>query len=173
MNCGRNIDFERDHRGGCKSPDRREVRSRIRAGCRRVRGELSQAKGAGAAVCVYQRGRKVVDIWGGHQDPPRERPWNSDTIVSMASVVKGMLAYAVHLLADRGKVDYEAPVADYWPQFAQARKARIGYFGGGGSCVMADRQNGLSVAYALNRYWPAFALGDRARTLIEAAYASL
>jgi CubicO group peptidase (beta-lactamase class C family) len=85
----------------------------------RERGEL------GASVCVYRDGSKVVDLWGGHRDPAREQVWASDTIVSMASVVKGMLAFALHMLADRGKLSYDAPVAQYWPDFAAAGKERI------------------------------------------------
>src|SRR6185312_3170698 len=85
----------------------------------RERGEL------GASICVYRDGRKMVDLWGGHRDPAREQVWASDTIVSMASVVKGMLAFALHMLADRGKLNYDAPVAQYWPEFAAEGKERI------------------------------------------------
>src|SRR6185437_15544456 len=55
------------------------------------RGEL------GASVCVYREGRKVVDLWGGHTDPARQEAWAAGTMVSMASVVKGMLAFALHM----------------------------------------------------------------------------
>jgi CubicO group peptidase (beta-lactamase class C family) len=79
----------------------------------------------GASVCVYHGGRKVVDLWGGHRDPARQQVWESNAIVSMASVVKGMLAFALHMLADRGKLNYDAPVAQYWPEFASEGKERI------------------------------------------------
>ena len=79
----------------------------------------------GAAVCVYKSGKKVVDLWGGHKDLDRQHRWSEETIVTMASVVKGMLAIALHMLADRGKIDYGAPVATYWPEFAQAGKYQI------------------------------------------------
>jgi CubicO group peptidase (beta-lactamase class C family) len=79
----------------------------------------------GASVCVWFEGSKVVDLWGGHMDPARTREWQADTIVSMASVVKGMLAFALHMLADRGLIDYDEPIARYWPEFAQAGKERI------------------------------------------------
>ncbi|MGH8181435.1 MAG: serine hydrolase domain-containing protein [Steroidobacteraceae bacterium] len=85
----------------------------------RERGEL------GASVCVYREGRKIVDLWGGHTDPAREKVWEAGTMVSMASVVKGMLAFAVHMLADRGALSYDAPVARYWPEFAAEGKERI------------------------------------------------
>ena len=84
-----------------------------------LRGEL------GASVCVYREGRKVVDLWGGHTDPARQEVWQAGTMVSMASVVKGMLAFALHMLADRGALSYDAPVAQYWPEFATEGKERI------------------------------------------------
>ena len=82
----------------------------------RRRGEI------GAAVCVYKDGKKVVDLWGGHKDLARSVPWTADTLVIMNSLAKSMCALCMHILIDRGKVDFDAPVADYWPQFAQAGK---------------------------------------------------
>ncbi|MDB5559334.1 MAG: serine hydrolase [Enterovirga sp.] len=79
----------------------------------------------GAAVCVYKSGRKVVDLWGGHKDLARTQPWQDDTIVIMNSVAKSMCAISVHMLIDRGLVDFDAPVATYWPEFAQAGKAGV------------------------------------------------
>lgn len=79
----------------------------------------------GAAVAVYWRGDLVVDLWGGFQDLEKTRPWERDTIVSMASVFKGMLTFALHMIADRGLIDYDRPVADYWPEFAQSGKGHI------------------------------------------------
>lgn len=79
----------------------------------------------GASFCIYLGGRKVVDIWGGHRDPQRSTVWTGDTLVGMASVVKGMLALSLHMLADQGKLSYDAPVAEYWPEFAQNGKERI------------------------------------------------
>jgi len=76
----------------------------------------------GASVCVYLRGRKVVDLWGGYCDRDRTRPWRQDTIVNMMSVGKGILALCTHILVDRGELDLDAPVARYWPEFAQAGK---------------------------------------------------
>jgi len=82
----------------------------------RQRGEV------GAAVCVYKNGEKVVDLWGGYKDLERTVPWQRDTIVIMNSVAKSMCALCVHILVDRGAVDFNAPVARYWPQFAGAGK---------------------------------------------------
>ena len=74
----------------------------------------------GASVCVYLKGRKVLDLWGGYCDRDRTRPWQRDTIVNMMSVGKGILALCTHILVDRGQLDLDAPVARYWPEFAQA-----------------------------------------------------
>ena len=79
----------------------------------------------GAAVCVYLDGVRVVDCWGGWADRPRARPWTADTIVSVASTTKGLVALCAHMLAERGKLDLDAPVARYWPEFAQAGKQDI------------------------------------------------
>jgi len=79
----------------------------------------------GSAVCVYHEGKKVVDLWGGHMDAARSRPWQADTLCLMYSVAKSISALSVHMLADDGKVDLEAPVAVYWPEFAQAGKDNI------------------------------------------------
>jgi CubicO group peptidase (beta-lactamase class C family) len=79
----------------------------------------------GAAVCVYQDGRKVVDLWGGYKDLQRTIPWQPDTIVIMNSVAKSMCALCVHILIDRGEVEFDAPVARYWPEFAAAGKQGV------------------------------------------------
>jgi len=79
----------------------------------------------GASVCVYLDGARVVDCWGGHADAARARPWTADTIVSVASTTKGMVALCAHMLAERGKLDLDAPVARYWPEFARAGKEDI------------------------------------------------
>jgi CubicO group peptidase (beta-lactamase class C family) len=79
----------------------------------------------GAAVALHVGGRPVVDLWGGWADAARSRPWQRDTIVCVFSCTKGMTALCAHLLADRGRLDYDAPVARYWPEFAAAGKASI------------------------------------------------
>lgn len=79
----------------------------------------------GAAVCVFKEGKKVVDLWGGHCDRDKTRPWEQDTIVCMMSVAKSIVALAVHMLIDRGQIDLNAPVSTYWPEFGQAGKANI------------------------------------------------
>lgn len=79
----------------------------------------------GAAVCVYQDGVKLVDLWGGWADEAQTRPWREDTVVCMMSVGKGMAALCVWMLVERGLIDIDAPVAAYWPEFAGGGKGDI------------------------------------------------
>jgi CubicO group peptidase (beta-lactamase class C family) len=76
---------------------------------------------AGAACAVYVDGRPVVDIWAGIADTTGS-PWDRDTIAPVASTTKGMVGVALNLLAQRGSIDLDAPVAAYWPEFAAAGK---------------------------------------------------
>ena len=78
----------------------------------------------GASVCVYHRGEKVVDIWGGTRDAAGN-PWQEDTLSVSFSTTKGVASTLLHIFADRGHIDYDARVADYWPEFAQAGKDAI------------------------------------------------
>jgi len=80
---------------------------------------------AGAAVAVVVGGRTVVDLWGGHADAALSRPWQQDTIVNVFSTTKGMTAICAHRLTDEGLLDIDAPVAKYWPEFAQAGKEEL------------------------------------------------
>ncbi|GAB3155072.1 serine hydrolase domain-containing protein [Micromonospora sonneratiae] len=79
----------------------------------------------GAAVCVYHHGRKVVDLWGGTADPTVGRDWEQDTLQLVYSCTKSIPAACAHLLVQRGQLRLDAPVADYWPEFAAAGKERI------------------------------------------------
>ncbi len=83
------------------------------------RGEI------GAAVAAYVRGQKVVDLWGGRRSPELELPWNEDTMVIVFSTTKGLSAMTLALANARGWLDYDAPVARDWPEFAQNGKADI------------------------------------------------
>lgn len=79
----------------------------------------------GAAVCVYYQGKPVVDIWAGFADAERQRPWQQDTLVGVASTTKGFVALCVAILVDKGLLDLDKPVAHYWPEFAQAGKEHM------------------------------------------------
>ncbi len=84
-----------------------------------ARGEI------GAAVCVSVNGTDVVDLWGGSADAAGTRAWQPDTLVNVWSATKGWLALAMHILAERGLLDFDAPVARYWPEFAQKGKGNV------------------------------------------------
>jgi len=80
---------------------------------------------AGSAVAVFVDGEPVVDVWGGFVDAERTVAWQRDTIVNVWSVTKTMSALCALILADRGELDLDAPVARYWPQFAAAGKEHV------------------------------------------------
>ncbi|WP_406815949.1 serine hydrolase domain-containing protein [Mycobacterium sp. M23085] len=79
----------------------------------------------GGALAVYVDGRPVVDVWTGWADRRGKRPWTENTAPMVFSATKGMAATVIHRLADRGLIDYEAPVAEYWPEFAANGKAEM------------------------------------------------
>ena len=82
-----------------------------------TRGEV------GAEFCAYVGGERVVNIWSGMATP--DRPWAEDTLVPVFSVTKGAAALVAQILADRGRMDLDAPVASYWPEFAARGKDRV------------------------------------------------
>ena len=79
----------------------------------------------GASVAVFVDGEPVVDLWGGYADPDRTRPWERDTITNVWSTTKTMTALCALILADRGEIDLDAPVATYWPEFVAAGKEGV------------------------------------------------
>jgi CubicO group peptidase (beta-lactamase class C family) len=85
----------------------------------RERGEI------GASVCVLVDGETVVDLWGGLADRATARPWQHDTVGLVWSCTKAAVALCAHILVSRGLLDLDAPVAKYWPEFAQAGKEAI------------------------------------------------
>jgi CubicO group peptidase (beta-lactamase class C family) len=103
---------------GLVAPGFEEVRAEFNCNFA-SRGEI------GAAVAAYWRGEKVVDLWGGRRTPEGEDPWNEDTMVVVMSTTKGLSAMTLAVANARGWLDYDAPVAQYWPEFAQHGKARV------------------------------------------------
>ena len=89
------------------------------------RANFARGDEIGAAFSVYRDGVKVVDLWGGYRNGLTKDPWREDTIVNMFSTTKGVASLAVSVAASRGLLDYDAKVADYWPEFAQAGKANV------------------------------------------------
>lgn len=79
----------------------------------------------GASVAIFVDGEPVLDLWAGHIDPARTRPWEKDTIVNNFSSTKTMTALAAMVLVDRGEIDLDAPVAKYWPEFGANGKQAV------------------------------------------------
>jgi CubicO group peptidase (beta-lactamase class C family) len=104
--------------GGCVAPGFEEVQAEFDRNFAQ-RGEI------GAAVAAYWRGKKVVDLWGGRRTPTGHAPWNEDTMVVVNSTTKGLAAMTIAVANSRGWIDYEALVAEYWPEFAQNGKGAI------------------------------------------------
>ncbi|ULE32689.1 serine hydrolase domain-containing protein [Mycobacterium sp. IDR2000157661] len=79
----------------------------------------------GGALSIYLHGEPVVDVWTGYSDRRGTQHWSANTGAMVFSVTKGMASTVIHRLADRGLVDYDAPVAQYWPEFGAKGKAAI------------------------------------------------
>jgi CubicO group peptidase (beta-lactamase class C family) len=93
-----------------------------------VRGFSSLFPGrrfGGGALAVYLDGQPVVDVWTGWSDRAGQLPWTADRAPMVFSATKGMAATVIHRLADRVLIDYEAPVAEYWPAFAANGKETL------------------------------------------------
>jgi CubicO group peptidase (beta-lactamase class C family) len=79
----------------------------------------------GAACCIYYRGEKVVDLWGGIRNKATGEPWEENTMVLVYSATKGLSGLAMALAQSRGLLDYEERVCTYWPEFAQQGKEQV------------------------------------------------
>ncbi len=79
----------------------------------------------GGALSVYYQGEKVVDLWAGTSDKDGTRPWLPETSGVIYSASKGLSSLVIHRLADRGLLDYDAPVAQYWPAFGANGKHAV------------------------------------------------
>jgi CubicO group peptidase (beta-lactamase class C family) len=86
---------------------------------------LDAGTDVGASVAVLVEGQPVVDIWGGFADEGRSRPWERNTITNVWSTTKTMTFLCTLMLADRGELDFYAPVARYWPEFAAGGKEAV------------------------------------------------
>lgn len=104
--------------GGAVADGFEPVRAEFEANFSR-RGEI------GAACAAYYRGALVVDLWGGYRDVARSAKWERDTLVLVYSTSKGLAAMTVALAHSRGWLDFDAPVAAYWPEFAQNGKEGV------------------------------------------------
>jgi CubicO group peptidase (beta-lactamase class C family) len=86
---------------------------------------LANGTDVGASFCATINGETVVDLWGGFADEGRTRAWEKDTIINVYSTTKTMTALTALLVADRGELDFNAPVARYWPEFAVNGKSQV------------------------------------------------
>jgi CubicO group peptidase (beta-lactamase class C family) len=106
-----------------------EVEGTVEPGFERVRdafaANFAEHGEVGAGYSLYVEGTKVVDIWGGVASQKTGAPYTSDSLQLVFSTTKGATAACANLLAERGELDIDAPVAQYWPEFAQAGKADI------------------------------------------------
>src|SRR5690606_17975882 len=109
--------------------DRPAVQGTVEAGFEGVRAAFEQNfvrhGEVGAAFALYVDGRKVVDLWGGVADAATGAPYAEDTLQLVFSSTKGATALCANLLAQRGELDLDAPVAAYWPEFARGGKADV------------------------------------------------
>lgn len=101
--------------------------------------QLARGEELGASFALYRDGRRVIDLWGGSTSADGSVPWNADTRVVVYSVTKGLASMGLALLSDRGLLDWDAPVASVWPEFAQAGKSRITFR------ALFNHQAGLAV----------------------------
>jgi CubicO group peptidase (beta-lactamase class C family) len=88
-------------------------------------GRLFAAGRGGGALAVYRHGELVADVWTGTADAAGTTAWTEDTAALSYSTTKGVTSTVLHLLAERGLIDYAAPVAEYWPEFAAGGKRSI------------------------------------------------
>lgn len=105
-----------------------EIQGSYDAPYRKVADALAaslDADDVGASAAVFVDGEPVVDIWGGYADVDRTTPWQRDTITNVWSTTKTMTALCALILADRGELDLNAPVARFWPEFAAAGKQDV------------------------------------------------
>jgi len=109
---------------------------------------IDSGKEVGASLFVNIDGQDVIDIWGGWRDREHSAPWTGDTIVNVFSGSKTVTSLAVLMLVDRGQLDLYAPVADYWPEFAQNGKEK------------AQVRHLISHTVGLPAWEPPFSLAD-------------
>ena len=106
-----------------------EIQGRCHPKFTRVRDsfekEFAVGNEVGASLCLTLEGETVVDLWAGFMDAERTQPWQRDTLANVYSTTKGITAIAAHRLIDEGVLDLDAPVAKYWPEFAQAGKQHL------------------------------------------------
>lgn len=84
---------------------------------------IDEGKTLGAACCLIVDGETLVDLYGGHADAAKTQPWKDNTLVNVYSTTKAWTGLCVLKLIEQGHVKLDAPISDYWPEFAQGGKA--------------------------------------------------
>lgn len=135
------------------------------------RRNFAERNEIGAACAVYREGRKVVDLWGGYRDGIEKAPWERDTMVPVFSTTKGVSSMAIAVLHSRGLLDFDEPIATYWPEFSAAGKEEVtvrqllshqaGLAAIDGKLELRDLSDTSSLADVLARQRPAWAPGTR------------
>jgi CubicO group peptidase (beta-lactamase class C family) len=92
---------------------------------RLIEKQISKRRQIGVQVSSYQYGEKIVDTWAGEMGPNDPRPVQRDSLFCSWSTTKGVAATALHILADKGLIEYDKPVADYWPEFGKQGKEKL------------------------------------------------
>jgi CubicO group peptidase (beta-lactamase class C family) len=109
--------------------NRLDIHGFVSAGFEAVREAFAEnflrRREVGAACCVYHKGEKVVDLWGGVRNKANGEPWEEDTMALVYSATKGLAAMTLAIAHSRGWLDYDELVCKYWPDFAQNGKERI------------------------------------------------
>lgn len=87
-----------------------------------IRAAIAAGHEEAVHIVAYHRGRQVLNVWDGLADPARGKAASEDTLYNVYSVTKAVAATALHIQAEKGRVDYDAPIAEYWPEFASNGK---------------------------------------------------
>ena len=90
-----------------------------------LENQISEGNDVGSSFALTIDGELVIDLWGGHLDEQKTKPWQKDTLVNVYSTTKTMSFLCALVLADRGQLDFEASVTDYWPEFGQNGKENV------------------------------------------------
>jgi CubicO group peptidase (beta-lactamase class C family) len=90
-----------------------------------INQQVKDGRQIGVQVCSYRYGKKIVDTWAGRMGPDDNRPVQADSLFFSWSTTKGVAATALHILADKGLIEYDVPVIQYWPRFRKHGKDKI------------------------------------------------
>jgi CubicO group peptidase (beta-lactamase class C family) len=112
-----------------ETQQRAEIHGFVSAGYEAVRDAFAEnfarRREVGAACCIYHKGEKVVDLWGGVRNKATGEPWEEDTMALVYSATKGLSAMTLAIAQSRGWLDYDELVCKYWPEFAQNGKEKV------------------------------------------------